>query len=205
MPLGLVGRAADRAQALERVGDVRAQLGDHDADRRAHRLVGGIAQVDRDARRQRPLGEPRVLGQIAAQRRAAQIQDEVVERAPEGRRDPLHALELVLLGREAPLTPDPSAKRRVGRPVGSLQRAVIDRGEGEIERRPREPAGCRSSLPEQPQRKAQRSARPVRLRRGRALAGSHGPERRRAAVGGIAGQGADDQCRIALTPSTREW
>ena len=63
---------------------------------------------------------------------------------PPRARDPLHALELVLLGREAALSGDPLAEHRLRPAVGRLQRARVDGGEREVEPGAREPRrrGC---------------------------------------------------------------
>ena len=135
MALGRERGAGDRAQPLERVGDVRAELGHDHADRSAHRLILGLAQVDGDACRERALGHARVLAEVAAQGAAAQIEHDVVERAGGRVRQRPHAAERVLLGGEAPLPAEASAEGRGGCAVGSLQAPVVHARQREVQGR----------------------------------------------------------------------
>src|SRR5260370_323187 len=55
-PLPPPGGGLEGSGALDRVGHVGAEPGAEDADRRTHRLVLGLAQVDRDPRGERAIG-----------------------------------------------------------------------------------------------------------------------------------------------------
>ena len=75
-------------------------------------LVVRVAQVDRDAGAQGPVGQLSVLAQVPAQRGAAEVQHDVVQRAVGGPCERLDAVELVLLGGEATLTGELAGERR---------------------------------------------------------------------------------------------
>ena len=73
LALGGGCRELDRVQARARVSDVRAEVGDDHPDRRARAVVIGVAEVHGNPRRQRPPRQARVLGEIATERRPAEI------------------------------------------------------------------------------------------------------------------------------------
>ena len=197
MTLGLGRRPGDGSQPLPGVSDVRAELGDQEGDRGAHRLVVGLAKVDGDPRRQRAVGQMRVLGQVAPQRGTREVQDDVVQRAVGGPRQTLHALELVLLGRESALAGDPLAEHRIGRTVGRLERARIHRRQREIETGAREPRRHGGALAHQAERRSERAVSVRRALADRPAPFGHGPEGRRARLRRVGRERAHDQAHAA--------
>ena len=145
--LALLGGVVDDAHPLQRVRHVGAELGVEEGDRVADPdpLLAHRHRHDRGQAARRQLVQ---LEQVAAQRPAADREEDVVEAAVGGLGDPLDAVHVVGLGREPARLADADVEDRARRPPGHGAQLVTRPGRALAVRR-HEAAGDRGGRPDE--------------------------------------------------------